>query len=320
MSTLSSAAKKKYAPLLSDKDGELDEHHHHQSTPSPSSDDYSHLQASILSKKRANRTVKILALLNIALALLLSVAVITLWKDRARAPPTIRSPAGEVVKYVDVRFARDERFYGEDEVSEGLDELWRYYTGPSEGQFKVDEATARTVVPTIEVWFDRGKYDYGLSVFHQVHCLDVLRRAYYPDHYFPNQTVQKVREHKQHCLDYLRQSVMCSGDVTVDHWFNYTYTDPSFDPRLPEGEANLARRDVNWMDSYSEEYKKMTPWGRAKHAHVQWDTVHQCRDYDSLWRWVKKREMFDGVYDAYKASGRDVLDEKEAPGEVEISH
>lgn len=65
---------------------------------------------------------------------------------------------------------------------------------------------------------------YALSVFHQLHCLKMIREEYIThtgmseshsghdgqtnaDHYM---------RHLEHCFDYLRQSAMCCADTTVE--------------------------------------------------------------------------------------------------------
>ncbi|KAJ5725091.1 uncharacterized protein N7483_006448 [Penicillium malachiteum] len=55
----------------------------------------------------------------------------------------------------------------------------------------------------------------GVDVFHQLHCLDMLRQGLRRDYY----TIEHDDEpastiHMNHCLDYLRQAVMCNVDVT----------------------------------------------------------------------------------------------------------
>lgn len=83
---------------------------------------------------------------------------------------------------------------------------------------------------------------------------------------------------------------MCSGDVTMDHWFNYTWTDPSF---AADGEG---KDGDDWMAVFTPEYKRLTPEQRLNHAPLLWDTMHQCRDYDALWQWVKDRQLVDDAY------------------------
>ncbi|APA14389.1 hypothetical protein sscle_12g091590 [Sclerotinia sclerotiorum 1980 UF-70] len=64
-----------------------------------------------------------------------------------------------------------------------------------------------------------------LSVLHQLHCLDGIRHIYY----FNNDAATKgtllveeelephmQRSHMRHCLDFLRQSLMCCGDSSIE--------------------------------------------------------------------------------------------------------
>ncbi|KAJ6031699.1 hypothetical protein N7540_002431 [Penicillium herquei] len=59
----------------------------------------------------------------------------------------------------------------------------------------------------------------GIDVFHQLHCLDMIRQGLRRDYYTiehdeePAYTTH-ISESTDHCLDYLRQAVMCNVDVT----------------------------------------------------------------------------------------------------------
>ncbi len=131
----------------------------------------------------------------------------------------------------------------------------------------------------------------------------------YREHYFPNKTIKEVRTHKNHCLDYLRQSVMCSGDVTLDHWFNYTLHGalirPDIQPRTPPGPATFPRHRLAGRMVGSLPW--MTGPERARNAPMMWDTVHHCRDYDSLYEWVKERQLVDEAYVAQFNQTEDVF-------------
>ncbi|KAI0392420.1 hypothetical protein F5Y17DRAFT_362327 [Xylariaceae sp. FL0594] len=59
-----------------------------------------------------------------------------------------------------------------------------------------------------------GYWITGLDVFHQLHCLDTLRRALYPDYYPREASAQTQLLHQEHCVDYLRQAIMCHADTT----------------------------------------------------------------------------------------------------------
>jgi hypothetical protein len=96
--------------------------------------------------------------------------------------------------------------------------------------------------------------------------------------------------HKQHCFDYLRQSIMCAGDVTLDHWFNYTWTSSSYK------DSDNPNPSDDWMNMYTQNYRELDLRQRSRWADLMWDTTHQCRDYDSLYEWVKERQLWDEDY------------------------
>ncbi|PWY80817.1 hypothetical protein BO94DRAFT_470824 [Aspergillus sclerotioniger CBS 115572] len=58
------------------------------------------------------------------------------------------------------------------------------------------------------------------TVFHQLHCLYILRRAYYArsdENDLEGFDFGKNRSiHVPHCFDYLRQGITCSADTTVE--------------------------------------------------------------------------------------------------------
>jgi len=112
---------KKYEPLLNEGKDELDDGHRRRSI------DYG-LQLPIINKKK-DRTVKLLVALNLALAALLLVLVVVLWREKSRVPAPPYSPAWEAVRYVNKRFAKDERFYRENETDTEVDRIWLNLTG-----------------------------------------------------------------------------------------------------------------------------------------------------------------------------------------------
>lgn len=64
----------------------------------------------------------------------------------------------------------------------------------------------------------------GVSVFHQLHCLDALRIAYYGALAADPQDSMEHADHNdhddphhvRHCFDYLRQSLMCAADTNIE--------------------------------------------------------------------------------------------------------
>lgn len=62
----------------------------------------------------------------------------------------------------------------------------------------------------------------GLSVYHQLHCLNDLRNKFAPSS--GNVTINELLAddaqytHIFHCIDLLRQSLMCSADLSLVYW------------------------------------------------------------------------------------------------------
>lgn len=97
---------------------------------------------------------------------------------------------------------------------------------------------------------DPGYYVVILDVFHELHCLNMIRKRLYWDDSKPMpETLSMV--HMDHCIDNLRQSVMCSSDVTpISHaWY------PKYEAVLPET-----------------------------------GMMHTCRDFDAIRDWARERE------------------------------
>jgi hypothetical protein len=121
-------------------------------------------------------------------------------------------------------------------------------------------------------------YRVGLEVFHQLHCLNLLRMATYPN-YYPkvswsdmNDKPETVRSHlgtfivyclfasteqqlttnKDHCIEILRMNLMCLSDVNV-----FTFHD--------------------------------TP-GR-KGAWPDYESHHVCRNFDQIKQWANDNAM-----------------------------
>lgn len=77
-----------------------------------------------------------------------------------------------------------------------------------------------------------------LGVYHELHCVKVLRKMVYREHYHPNMTDADLRDrqvHADHCVDMLRQALMCHGDVeslTTFIW-DERYKKPLLSPQRP---------------------------------------------------------------------------------------
>ncbi|KAF7918841.1 uncharacterized protein EAE98_009619 [Botrytis deweyae] len=63
-----------------------------------------------------------------------------------------------------------------------------------------------------------GGHMVWIGAHHQLHCIKMLRRWNYRDHYYPNITDPTIEHwdiHADHCFDILRSAVMCQGDTTL---------------------------------------------------------------------------------------------------------
>lgn len=96
-----------------------------------------------------------------------------------------------------------------------------------------------------------------ISVFHQLHCLYTLRRAYYAisvdQHKLEDFDFGIERApHAAHCFEYLRQALMCSADSSIE------------------------------------------PAGKRVEGFLGWGFQRQCRDYGGLMAWAEKWRAFNG--------------------------
>lgn len=62
-----------------------------------------------------------------------------------------------------------------------------------------------------------------LDVFHQLHCLNMMRKLVYPDAYpmdLSSGTTEAADNlfHMEHCYEQLRQSLQCSSDLATITW------------------------------------------------------------------------------------------------------
>ncbi|KAF8885578.1 hypothetical protein CPB84DRAFT_1685384 [Gymnopilus junonius] len=100
---------------------------------------------------------------------------------------------------------------------------------------------------------DEEDYVIELDVFHELHCLNMIRQSIYSDYYphmWPNNT--DTAWHIGHCLDSIRQSLMCSADISVMVW--------------------------QWSDALQE---------TVEHGNV----THICRRFDKIQEWAKERQI-----------------------------
>ena len=68
---------------------------------------------------------------------------------------------------------------------------------------------------------------YSVALYHQLHCLSIIRRDYFNllEGVWHNKNDTELREevhsqiensHNRHCLDYIRQTLECNADMTIE--------------------------------------------------------------------------------------------------------
>jgi hypothetical protein len=115
---------------------------------------------------------------------------------------------------------------------------------------------------TINIPGEEDQYLIGLDVFHQLHCLDNVRKGLWPDRYKPEdymggQGMSLLSDiHLDHCVDQIRQALMCASDLST-----------------------------NWL-FWDERTQINTAAG---------STYHSCRNFDNVVEWARthRAEPFD---------------------------
>ncbi|KAF5325795.1 hypothetical protein D9611_000059 [Ephemerocybe angulata] len=171
-------------------------------------------------------------------------------------PQAYYSPAEDVIEY-ETRvfhegFGKGRTIYQmapSPEVDAAWDDLYNF------GVSRIPRSSAdRLVNATRPIPGDEDHYVVSLDVFHQLHCLNMLRKAlhpeYYPDMRHDPNNLDDL--HWGHCLESLRQSLMCSADISPLVW--------------------------QWVD-------------RVKEVRLMGNIVHTCRNYDKIKDWALQRRV-----------------------------
>ncbi|WYZ45800.1 hypothetical protein EsH8_IX_000025 [Colletotrichum jinshuiense] len=123
---------------------------------------------------------------------------------------------------------------------------------------------------------DQKRYLIELDVFHQLHCLNMIRQALHPEYYKPHHPGPNPgdedeilgNDHIDHCVDAIRQSLTCNADISVLTW------------------------------GWSKEKKKNLEMGTI---------VHTCRRFDKIQEWAREHAVYH-IMDAGHREMNDPLD------------
>lgn len=108
-----------------------------------------------------------------------------------------------------------------------------------------------------ETWgLGSDAYIAQVEVFHQIHCLDELRKEIYYDYYYKSPPTDLHKGHKGHCVHMLLQTLMCNADVgIITH--NWVHDDDYFEPKTrPFPDFSIEKKCRN--------FTKVMDWLRNK--------------------------------------------------------
>lgn len=173
--------------------------------------------------------------------------------------PDVFSPAAPAIQYKEVVFHNNfhaDRTKWQGPPDDSVDAAWRdLYINV--GVIKIPKSDAdRLPNATLPIPGEEDGYITGLEVYHQLHCLDLVRKHLYPDRYGGDKYMSPEGKkeywiHLEHCIDNLRQTIMCYSDISTIPW--------------------------KWNERVGAEFPD---------AH----TTHVCRDFDRLTEWMLEGE------------------------------
>ncbi|KAG2419954.1 hypothetical protein HFD88_004751 [Aspergillus terreus] len=108
-----------------------------------------------------------------------------------------------------------------------------------------------------------------IDVFHQIHCLNELRKEIHFDYYYKNRYGDRSKApaehmiHKKHCIHILLQNLICHADVDL----------------IPH----------NWVH-YEGLNQSTRPWAEPL---ADFNAVKKCRDFSGLLEWARETAIQD---------------------------
>lgn len=120
---------------------------------------------------------------------------------------------------------------------------------------------SKTLQAPLSWGYGEGAYIVQVDVFHQIHCLNELRKEMHHDYYYDGKPASELHHHhKAHCVHMLLQALMCSADVGI-----ITH---------------------NWVHNERIEEPKTRPMS-------DFNVVKKCADFNGLLAWTRKNAVQD---------------------------
>ncbi|QPH12458.1 hypothetical protein C2857_004655 [Epichloe festucae Fl1] len=131
--------------------------------------------------------------------------------------------------------------------NDAAQEAWRALIPKGKGFVIVKNETWLPNLPGLSHPNMKAEQQACVAVFHQLHCLYMTYTAYWEAR--AGNIEETPPEHLVHCWDYLRQSIMCAGDTTLE-----------------------------WVSEYSHPPNATNGWGFQ----------HTCKNFDAIYDWTEQ--------------------------------
>ncbi|GAP88842.1 hypothetical protein SAMD00023353_1700980 [Rosellinia necatrix] len=141
--------------------------------------------------------------------------------------------------------------------SEETKQRWLDILPKGLGYLEVKDPEKYNSLPTQLTGFD-GQFVVTTSMTHQLHCLHAIAEAYSALTSDTSRVPEETPWHLTHCFDYIRQGIMCCGDVAL------------------EGEQTTFPEGFDGSDG--------------------WDAKHVCKDYDQILAYLNESRANDEVW------------------------
>ncbi|EMF09214.1 uncharacterized protein SEPMUDRAFT_144072 [Sphaerulina musiva SO2202] len=146
-----------------------------------------------------------------------------------------------------------------DDPSPEVDRAWRRISNEQPIALSKEEVIALGKDPSEAVQYPESfglgeSYAGRIDVFHQIHCLDALRREAHWNYYYASKypdlehSTKLHQVHLSHCIYYLLQNIMCQASVDV---YTHVWTDSLLQP-FPDFNTTKTCRNfdavLNWQE------------------------------------------------------------------------
>ncbi|KAE9373355.1 hypothetical protein N431DRAFT_465651 [Stipitochalara longipes BDJ] len=187
---------------------------------------------------------------------LVYISISLTWKRPGKFLERFRSLSDAPIEYQTIQFSNNTGsdttpFQGPSNPE--TDAAWSKLLDVGPGLIWIDDETAKRLPKSTARRFNGdGDYVGVVEMFHQLHCLNRIRLLFYNSSWnVEHESPAIFKAHTDHCFDYLRETLMCHGDLDI--------------------------MSMNWEP--------------AQHIYTaQFDVIKQCRNFDLIKKWTSDHQ------------------------------